>query len=358
MLELRPELLSNYLASLFFGAVSDVKISQLGSGCVGTGFSVNFKVDGRPQRKILKTLFTSNLGMDHFSDRAGALLLAHSHYHKVPHHVKSIDVGSVAEDGQIISVGKAKEFFILMDEAHGTNLFTDFSRMAKEENLSLLDQKRIIELSTLLNQLHQQKPAENKDSLYKRSLRSVVGGNTSIMSIIDMYPQNLSWVTADEFQQLICKTISFWTNYRFNSNRLCHVHGDFHPGNIWYQENGQLTLLDRSGQTYGEPADDLTAFSINFIFYALKERGEFSGALKRGWELFWQNYLQLSGDREILHLAPLFLTLRAMVVINPVFYPDSFFGSKSQADLVRKKMFVFADKLLQRKILDVNHLEI
>jgi len=347
--QINPTELVGYLQKISNSRIADVKVSKLGTGCVGTGYAVDFTADGRPQRKIMKTLFTSNLGMDHFSDRAGSLLLAHSHYHKIPSHILSVDVGGISETGKIISIGEAKEFFMLMDEASGKDLLNDFARIAGENKLQPDDKKKILELSDFLVELHQQKATENQDSLYKRTLRSVVGGNTSIMSILDMYPRHLDWISETEIQQLITEAVAFWKNHRFSNTRLCHVHGDFHPGNIWYQENGNFTLLDRSGQTYGEAADDLTAFSINFVFYSVKERGSLQGAAKEGFELFWNNYLDKTGDAEILNIAPLFFALRSMVVVNPAFYPDNFFESKEKADKARRIMFNFAMNLLKKR---------
>jgi hypothetical protein len=340
------EEIKKYLNIQFNGEISEVSINELGAGCVGTGYGLDFKVGGVSKRKILKTLFTSNLGMDHFSDRAGSLLLAHSHYHKVPKHVESVDVCGVSEDGAMISVGKAKEFFILMDEAKGKDMFSDFERIAKEDNLSEIDKKRILELSNYLVELHEEKPTENQESLYKRTMRGVVGGHTSIMSIVDMYPSNQDWVSSLELQEMIKESVKFWSEHRFSNSRLCHVHGDFHPGNIWYNED-DFTLLDRSGMTYGEAADDMTAFSINFLFYSYKEHGVLKGAAKEGFELFWNNYLEKSGDLEIKNVAPPFFALRSMVVINPIFYSDDFFGGKDNADKVRKGIFNFALEMLK-----------
>ena len=346
-MELKEEGLRRYLESIFDGNITEIQIQKLGEGCVGTGFALNFKVDGKPQKKILKTLFTSNLGMDHFSDRAGSLILAHSHYGKIPNHIASSDVGGVTKDGEIISVGKAQEFFILMEEAKGKDLFADFQRIAKTNVLTPEDKEKILLLSDFLANLHREKPTENQESFYKRCLRNLVGGSTSIMSIIDMYPQHLGWASSEELNQVVQSSIKFWSRHRFKPERLCHTHGDFHPGNIWFRDEKNFTLLDRSGQTYGEAADDLTAFSINFIFYSLKERGEFSGAMKEGFDLFWNNYLSKTNDVEIVNLAPPFFALRAMVVANPVFYNDNFFGSPENAHKVRRALFNFAFQMVQ-----------
>ena len=339
--------LKSYLETLFNGKITDINIQKLGEGCVGTGFALNFKVNGNTHKKILKTLFTSNLGMDHFSDRAGSLLLAHSHYSKIPNHIASADVCGITKEGKIISVGNAQEFFILMEEAQGKDMFKDFERVAKTNVLTSEDRTRILQLSDFLAKLHQEKPTLNLNSLYKRCLRNVIGGNTSIMSIIDMYPQEVKWVSKEEINHLLQASILFWSTHKFNEGRLCHTHGDFHPGNIWFKDAENFTLLDRSGQTYGEAADDLTAFSVNFIFYSLKERGEFSGAAKEGFHLFWKNYLSKTDDSEIFNLAPPFFALRAMVVANPIFYSDDFFGSPENAHKIRRSLFNFALQMVQ-----------
>ncbi|MDP3639842.1 MAG: hypothetical protein Q8R53_01415 [Nanoarchaeota archaeon] len=356
-MEINPEGLKQYLESIYSGNITDVRIQKLGEGCVGTGFSLDFKVNGKTQRKILKTLFTENLGMDHFSDRAGSLLLAHSHYAKIPNHIASSDVCGITKEGEIISLGNAHEFFILMEEAQGKDMFNDFQRIAKTNLLTDADRKRILQLSDFLVTLHQEKPSQNKASLYKRCLRNIIGGNTSIMSIIDMYPKDVKWVSKEEINQLLQASIHFWITHRFNEKRLCHTHGDFHPGNIWFKDAENFTLLDRSGQTYGEAADDLTAFSVNFIFYSLKERGEFSGAAKEGFDLFWKNYISKTNDTEIVNLAPPFFALRAMVVANPMFYGDDFFGSPENAHKIRSSLFHFALQMVQDGKCDLDNIE-
>lgn len=357
-MELDEEKIKEYLESAFRESVTDIKLQRLGEGCVGTGFSLDFKVGGKQHRKILKTLFTSHLGMDHFSDRAGSLLLAHSHYSKIPHHIDSSDVCGVTAKGEIISIGEAQEFFLLMEEAKGKDMFGDFKRIATTNILRDDDRIKITKLADFLTKLHQEKPTENKDSLYRRCLRSLVGGNTSLMSIIDMHPKNIDWISQEDIAQLIRASVHFWSTHRFKEERLCHIHGDFHPGNIWFDDAEEFTLLDRSGQTYGEAADDLTAFSINFIFHSLKEQREFSGAPQEGFNLFWETYLSKTKDYEILHLAPPFFALRAMVVANPLFYNDQFFGSQEKANFIRRALFTWALRIMTERKIDLKTIDV
>lgn len=341
-------IIEQYLQKKIQEPITNLSVSKLGAGCLGTGYALDFQQSGQSKRLILKSLFTQNLGMDHFSDRAGSLLLAHSHYHKIPQHNLSKDVCALTQK-EIISIGNTKECFILLEEAQGQDLFEMFESMSSQEQLDSLQQRRIIQLATYLANLHQEKSEQSnqkQQSLYARSVRSVVGGNTSVMSIIDMYPRNPPFISQDEIHQLTQSTLKFWTKFRHHGNRLSHVHGDFHPGNIWYQDDNNFTILDRSGQTYAEPADDLTAFSINFIFYALAKRGSLSGALKQGFELFWQTYLEITQDHQIKQLAPPFFALRILVICNPAFYQDDFF--KNNPTTTRRRLVQFAQRLCDK----------
>ena len=60
------------------------------------------------------------------------------------------------------------------------------------------------------------------------------------------------------------------------SGRLSQVHGDFHPYNIVFQENDQFWVLERSRGEWGEPADDVSCLSINYIFFSLRGSGDWS----------------------------------------------------------------------------------
>jgi aminoglycoside phosphotransferase (APT) family kinase protein len=117
------------------------------------------------------------------------------------------------------------------------------------------------------------------------------------------------------------------------------IHGDFHPGNIWFQDDNDFVLLDRSRGPWGEPADDVTALTINYIFFSLRVHGDVRGVYLEGLRLFFDEYLRATGDEEILGVLAPFYAFRGVVVANPVFYPDV-------TPDVRLKIFSFVKHIL------------
>ena len=65
----------------------------------------------------------------------------------------------------------------------------------------------------------------------------------------------------------------------------------------------ELTLLDRSRGEYGDPADDVTCLTLNYLFFSLQRSGRLEGSFENLFRRFWERYLEESGDREILRVA-------------------------------------------------------
>jgi len=227
---IKEDKIKEYLSKKFNGKVTDVKIEKLGSGVVGTGYAVNFKLNDKQEKKILKTLFTENLNLDHSSDRAKSLLLAHDNYNSMENHVKSVDVVGIKEDGSLISVGESKEFFILMDEAKGQDFFKDLESLNTKDSLDEKTRNKVINLTNFLIKLHKKK--HNSESLYKRKIRDTIGSEC-LMGVLDIYPKETNWTTDKEISEMVKLCVDFWTKTKHMNHRLCEIHGDFHPGNIY-----------------------------------------------------------------------------------------------------------------------------
>ena len=106
------------------------------------------------------------------------------------------------------------------------------------------------------------------------------------------------------------------------AHRLRQVHGDFHPWNILFREGMDFTALDRSRGEWGEPADDVACLTLNYLFFSLQRDGRLAGDFEALWLLFWERYLERSGDGELLEVAAPFLAFRGLVMANPVWYPS------------------------------------
>ena len=348
--------LETYLSQLFGVPVKVKDVRPLGAGeketireglkgfGYGVPYFVQFEMEGKTRRVILETMRREGFGHDHFSDRAGILLWQHSCFNRLPKHVKSLDVGCFTVNGSLKSVGDCEEFFILTEYVSGQLYYYDLDRIKDTGELTRLDEARCLALSNYLVEIHSTK----KDApwLYVRRARDLVGHGECIMGIVDNYPQDLSYITEEDFVEIEKRCIEWRWRLKKKTHRLAQVHGDYHPWNIMFHNGTEFTVLDRSRGEWGEPADDVTALTINYLFYSLQKHGELAGAFQKLFDLFWENYLDKTGDEEILSVVQPFYAWRGLVVASPVWYPRIPLQ-------VRKKLFNFIRNVLETEKFDL-----
>ncbi|MBU6996340.1 MAG: phosphotransferase [Theionarchaea archaeon] len=337
-IEISREWIEAYLSKKYPGSTF-IALNPMGEGVHGVGYSVAFEWQWKRQNIIIKTLFSEGFGHEYFSDRAQVLLLAHKAYNMLPKHVRSLDVVGVGK--KMVSVGDCQEFFILMEEAEGETYFTDLERIKKEKKLTDQDLEKCAKLADYLAEIHKEKC--KNPGLYKRRIRDTVGSGECIMGVLDTYPE-VEFTTSDEITEFVRLAVTWWGKIKNRAHRLCVVHGDYHPGNIWWnesEETNDFILLDRSRGIYGEPADDVTCLSINYLFYGLRmNEDRFEGPFKELFDLFLERYLSQTKDQEMWEVMAPFFAFRATVVCNPLFYPDV-------TNLTRRKLFNFALNVME-----------
>jgi hypothetical protein len=86
--------------------------------------------------------------------------------------------------------------------------------------------------------------------------------------------------------------------------------------------------------------------TINYLFYSVQKYGELTGVFERLFTLFWENYLQKTGDWEILEVIQPFYAWRGLVVASPLWYPTL---SKN----VRVKLLNLVKNVLHSEKLDL-----
>ena len=128
-------------------------IERLGQGVHGVAYLLKYRTSFEEKHVIMKTLFPSDFGHDHFSDRAQVLLLAHANYNEMQKHIKAVDVVGEAPD-RLISVKAAKEFYIFMEEAKGRSYFEDLNAILTRGRLTGRDIERVGMLTRLLAHIH------------------------------------------------------------------------------------------------------------------------------------------------------------------------------------------------------------
>lgn len=298
------------------------EFSALGRGVHGRGFLVTLDTEEGEKTYVLKDIAPGGLGHDYPSDRAAVLLLALNTYGRLPRHVRAVEVLSLQEDGTLRAVGGGKDYFLLMQKAEGTTYFKDLEELSGKKSLDKGDREKVRVMAGYLRRIHSRK--KKSRALYLRKLRDIIGHGECLMGVFDTYPRGV--LSYGKMADMEKRCIDWRARLKDRHSRLSQVHGDFHPGNIWFTRGTpsekRLRLLDRSRGPWGEPADDLTALTINYVFYSIKHFNALEGPYAEALRLFFSEYISMTGDEEVLEVLAPFYAFRGAVVANPVFYPE------------------------------------
>ncbi|MGD0884510.1 MAG: phosphotransferase [Thermodesulfovibrionales bacterium] len=314
---INEEAVRAYLKQRFRNAIH-VDIKKMGSGVQGSGFLIEMKTEQGLQCYVIKALFPEGLGHDYPSDRAAVFLLDLDEYDNLPRHVRALDVLSEHKDGSIHSIGGGREYYLLMEKGEGRDYFTDLTALSLKDRLEVTDREKINAMTSYLAGIHSVK--KKSKALYWRKIRDTIGHGECLMGVFDTYPEGT--LSYHEMAEIEKKAIQWRARLKPEYERLSQIHGDFHPGNIWFKDTSDFILLDRSRGPWGEPADDVTALTINYIFFSIMHSGMVSGAYLEGLQLFFEDYVRKSGDVDIYSVLQPFYAFRGVVVASPLFYPD------------------------------------
>ena len=327
-----------YIMDLHGNGVTNVEINKLGSGVQGAGFLININTVKGSKSYVIKGLYPSELGHDYPSDRAAVFLQDLDDFRRLPRHVKAIDVLCEKADGSIKSIGGGREYYLLMERAGGKHYFNDLDGFSKKKSLEASDIDKIISMTSYLSKIHSVKKTSRP--LYLRKIRDTIGHGECLMGVFDTYPDRT--ISYREMAEIEKKCVDWRRKLKNKTDRLCQVHGDFHPGNIWFKEKGDFILLDRSRGAYGDAADDISALTINYIFFSINHFGDLRGPYREAFRLFFREYLEKSGDTGLLKVVAPFYAFRGAVIANPVFYPET---SKAK----RRKILNFVHNVLNSR---------
>jgi hypothetical protein len=313
----------------------------------GYGYGVPAKVDyevaGQRHAAVLETVTAGPFGHEHMADRAQSLLWSHSAFNRLPRHVRSLDVGGFSKDGSLISTGDVEEFFILNEFAEGDGYNRDLEQLRDGRNLDDRDLARVDALCDYLVEIHQVSGPD--PALYIRRTRELVGHHECIMGILDSYPREIDGLSADSLKEIERALVDWRWRLKGCAHRLRQVHGDFHPWNILFQDAAKFVVLDRSRGEWGDPADDITALAINYLFFSLQRSGRLEGPFSTLFSRFWQRYVNATRDDELHTVVAPFFAFRGLVVASPVWYPKLGPG-------IRVKLLNFVRAVLDRPRFD------
>jgi hypothetical protein len=315
--------LRSYLAGVHHGRVDNLRVTPLGGGRQGDkgyGYGIplrlDYELDGKPRRAVLESVRPGPFGHEHRADRAQLLLWAHDAFARLPKHVASLDVGAVRRSGDLVPLGDAEEFFMLADFVDGREYADDLLRLKAGGALTTQDLDRADGLCDYLVEIHRRRSVDR--GLYVRRVRELVGHGECIFGVSDSYPEAYRAI----LEKMEHQVLGWRWKLKAHADRLCQVHGDFHPWNILFREGADFSVLDRSRGEWGEAADDVTCLTLNYLFFSLQRFGRLEGDFETLWLRFWERYLVASGDSAILEVAAPFFAWRGIVMASPVWYPS------------------------------------
>jgi Ser/Thr protein kinase RdoA (MazF antagonist) len=351
--------LAGYLEAVLEGPVEVLALHPLkavsaraGEDPKGFGYGVPFEVaclvGGAPRTFVVsRTRVAQGFGHDYPADRAWQSIYGHAAYNSFPRHVRSVDVGCIRESGTLDSVADAIEFFQLVEKAEGTLYWLDLDRLLSEP-LRPLDTERARTLGAFLGEAHA--VTRDEPTLYERRIRELVGHGECLMGILDSYPHPCPFLPPAACEAIERDAVSWRWRLRGRSHRLARAHGDFHPWNLLFREGTDFSVLDRSRGEWGEPADDVAALAINYLFFGLRKSAaanregvaEPFGTLFRA---FLDAYAAARADEELGAVLPPFLAFRALVIAHPRWYPTLPPGT-------RRALIDFAQRLMANGSVD------
>lgn len=302
---------------------------------------------------VVHTARRGGFGHDTLADSAVEAIQPWECFDAIPAHVKAIDVGTIDGEGRLRSIRDVRDFFLVTAWGPGEPYVKDLERIARTGEASDEDVARTERLAEHLAVIHREK--RDAPELWVRRLRELVGHGECIAGLADSYDghHEPGVPTSEALHEIEHWALSFRHRLKPCAARLSRVHGDFHPWNLLFDGEGparRLTLLDASRGLWGEPADDLAALAINYVFFSLRAghdaRGPFAALFRR----FFDVYVRETGDLEVLRVIPPFYAWRALVVASPVWYP-------TLDGAVRARIFEGLDAVRRRDALDLHALD-
>ena len=348
-----PSGLRERLAALFPG--SELVEAEALKPDTGTGEAHKGQGYGKPLKLRLKTregatrtlvfhLESSNeFGHDRRADRANGVLLAWDSFPAIPHHARALDVGAIRNDGRLLPLQDVGELYLITEWAEGEVYASDLRRIANTEVAETLDLARVDALADVLLELHEA-PGSHPQA-YVRAIRDLVGSGEGIAGIVDSYPQHTPGASKARLFAIETQCLGWRQRLKDGTRRLRRTHGDFHPFNLVFAKgSARPTLLDTSRGSQGDPADDVTCLSINFLFFAMQHPASWRKGFGLLWDRFWTRYA-LGGDEELLEVTAPFFAWRALVLANPKWYPHVTEGD-------RDRLLRFAERALTSRRFD------
>jgi streptomycin 6-kinase len=357
-INLKLEKLTQYLETRHDTPVQILEVRQIGGEKTGDkalkqfGYGrpllVTYQAGDETKEEVFHSIRENAFGRERQDDRVAAIWLDYNTFNHLPHHVPAVDMIMQTKEGDLSSLQAAEELLLITTFRPGQPYANDLARIRDEGVAQPQDVDRVETLAAYLAEIHQIR--HESPPLWRRRLRDLVGHGEGIMGLTDSYPADLPYAPSTLLQAIEASANRWRWRLKPRQHRLRQVHGDFHPFNIIFAEGSEFYVLDRSRGAWGEPADDVSCLTINYLFFSLQRTGKLERPFSRLHEYFWQHYLELRPDEELVYVIQPWLAWRALVLASPIWYPTI-------SEENRRKLLAFAGNVMavdQYDYLDVN----
>ncbi len=309
----------------------------------GAPVLVEYQVAGTTVREVFHRIRRTPFGRERDDDRIAAIWLDYHTFNRLPHHVPATDMVAHLQDGRLESVATADDLLLITGYRPGHLYADDLMRLRDGNAARPVDYARVEILARYLADIHSR--THEDPALWKRRLRDLIGHGEGIMGLTDSYPVDFALAHAGRLRAIEERANGWRWRLKGYPHRLSQVHGDFHPFNILFGETDGFCALDRSRGEWGEPADDVSCLTINYIFFSLQRFGDLDGPFRELHDRFWSIYLNARPDKELTQVIQPWYAWRALVLASPVWYPT--------LDVeVRRKILAFCEQVLETGVYD------
>ncbi len=327
MIDLSHENIERFLRRAFGSKTRLVRFGRIGSldeqGMKDFGYGkpllIVYESHGERREAVLSAMKGDKYGHQDWWDRARVLMFQFDAGSRMEGHVKPLVLGYVDRAGMVRPMHDPAEFFVLSEKVEGHDYFHDLERI-RSGGLCDADEALVREFARWLARVHAQKL--DRPDLYVRRIRNTIGDCECIFGLIDGYPHPWDEFPPPRFQALEKRLIDWRWKLKRYTHRLTAVHGDFHPWNVLVREDGGFSVLDRSRGEWGEPGDDVSTMALNLVLFGIYDAPRLSGPFERLYMAFWEQYLDETGDQEMLEVLGPFFVFRGLVLASPQWYPD------------------------------------
>jgi len=353
MIEIKWEGMEAYLKKAFGKSACLTGLGEIGSldeqGMKEFGYGkpllVKFTVNGEPGETVFSTMRGDKYGHQFYWDRAAILMFQYETSGRMEKHVRPMGLGYINAKGELIPVSEPREFFILNEKLTGHEDFLDLERIRKGD-FRESDLETAREFSRWLARVHSRKLSD--PDLYYRRIRNLLGSSECILGLIDeAFPHPFKAFSDERFAALEKRLMDWRWKLRKYAHRLAAVHGDFHPWNVLVEGN-DFRVLDRSRGEWGEPGGDLATMAVNYMLFGLYEEPRLTGHLRDMFTVYFEEYLEQTGDEEVLEVMAPFFVFRGLVIASPEWYPN-------HPPLVRQGLLRFVENVLEHERFDFMH---